>query len=156
MNKNDYPDDTIFFYEDPHYYLSNFSAFQVEWRGQVWPTVEHAYQAAKFIDTYPTLAEEIRLCRSAHVAMKFAHEFEDKIRPGWHSGAKADFMEQILRAKIAQHEYVRRKLLETGSQPLVENSPKDSYWGRGPDYQGQNMLGTIWMKLRTELIASQA
>jgi predicted NAD-dependent protein-ADP-ribosyltransferase YbiA (DUF1768 family) len=43
----------VLFYESQHYYLSNFSAFAVEWRGRVWPTSEHAYHASKFLDVAP-------------------------------------------------------------------------------------------------------
>ncbi len=60
------------FYEREFYVFSNFSSFQVEWRGRLWPTSEHAYQAAHFFDTAPKLVEEIYTARSAHDAFKIA------------------------------------------------------------------------------------
>ncbi|WP_411543268.1 NADAR domain-containing protein, partial [Escherichia coli] len=45
-----------------------------------------------------------------------------------------------------QHEYVRRKLLATGNRCLIENSWRDDFWGWGPNRDGKNMLGTLWMK----------
>jgi ribA/ribD-fused uncharacterized protein len=64
---------------------------------------------------------------------------------------KLGIMEEIIRAKVQQHDYVRIELLRTGDRELIENSPTDSYWGRGPDWQGQNHLGKLWMKLREEI-----
>jgi predicted NAD-dependent protein-ADP-ribosyltransferase YbiA (DUF1768 family) len=59
-------------------------------------------------------------------------------------------MEELLRQKFAQHEYVQTKLMETGDTPLVEDSPKDAFWGRGPDGNGLNHLGKLWEKIRAE------
>ena len=63
-------------------------------------------------------------------------------------------MLDILRAKVQQHEYVRRKLLATGDRELVENSWRDDFWGWGPNRDGQNKLGKLWMKVRAELRAA--
>jgi hypothetical protein len=64
---------------------------------------------------------------------------------------KVDVMRDILRAKVAQHEYVRRKLLATGDRELIEDSWRDDFWGWGPNRDGQNMLGKLWMEVRAEL-----
>ncbi len=40
--------------------------------------------------------------------------------------------------------------METGDRELIESSPIDSFWGWGPNKDGQNHLGKIWMKLRDE------
>ena len=42
-------------------------------------------------------------------------------------------------------------LLDTKDAELVENSPIDSYWGRGKDWNGENKLGKMLMKLREEI-----
>ncbi len=60
-------------------------------------------------------------------------------------------MKDILRAKVEQHEYVRRKLLETGDRELIEDSWRDDYWGWGPNKDGKNMLGRLWMEIRDEI-----
>lgn len=142
--------DKIFFYEGQWYFFSNFSSFMVHWRGVDWQTNEHAYQAAKFTDL--AIIEEIRSARSAHDALKIAHAHSNSEISNW-DDIKLEIMEGIVRAKLAQHPYVQRKLLETGDAEIVENSPIDSFWGRGPDWQGENHLGKIWMKLRAELRA---
>jgi ribA/ribD-fused uncharacterized protein len=140
----------IRFYEGPHYYLSNFSAFAIEVDGVRWMTVEHAYQAAKFLPEYDAIRKAIHDAPSAHEAKKIARANQAFVRPDW-SSAKLRVMETLLSLKARQHPYVHRKLLETGDARLIEDSPKDSFWGRGPDWQGENHLGKLWEKLRTEL-----
>ena len=144
--------DEVLFYEEKWYMFSNFSSFAVRWRDQDWMTVEHAYQASKFTDEVVRML--VASARSAHDSKKMARSHYDKIRPNW-TDIKLDIMAEILRAKLEQHPFVQQKLLETGDAIIMENSPKDSFWGRGPDWNGQNHLGTLWMKLRTELRAKQ-
>jgi hypothetical protein len=140
----------IGFYEREFYALSNFSSFQVDWRGRRWPTSEHAYQAAHFFATAPDLAERIFRARSAHDAFKLAKANADKAPADW-SNIKTGVMEDICRHKLKQNDYVRLKLLQTRDLPLVEDSPTDDFWGWGPNQNGRNELGKIWMKLRAEL-----
>jgi ribA/ribD-fused uncharacterized protein len=152
-------DQHVFFYEQDFYVLSNFSAFNLRWQGRTFPTSEHAYHWMKF----PTLTrdEEGRYVRdhifrapSAHEAFKLAERWKSLRRPDW-DAAKVDIMRDILRAKAAQHEYVRRKLLATGDRELIEDSWRDNFWGWGPNRDGQNMLGKLWMEVRAELRAAK-
>lgn len=140
----------IGFYEREFYIFSNFSSFQVEWRGRKWATSEHAYQAAHFFETAPELAEKIFHLPSAHEAFKLAKASGRFAPKNWEE-IKVGIMEDICRHKLAQHEYVRRKLLQTGNRPLVEDSPTDACWGWGPNRDGRNELGKVWMRLRDEL-----
>lgn len=142
------PGERILFYEGTKYFLSNFSSFKVRWRGVDWMTSEHAYQAAKFDD--PEIIDKIKNAVSAHDAKKIALANYDK-EIGNSSEIKINIMEEILRAKLTQHPYIQRKLRESGQCEIVENSPTDSFWGRGPDWKGQNWLGKLWMKLRAEI-----
>ena len=64
---------------------------------------------------------------------------------------KVEIMEELLRLKLEQNPYVKKKLLQTGNYLIVEDSPKDSFWGWGPNRDGNNQLGKLWMKLRDEL-----
>jgi len=142
-------EESLSFYEREFYVLSNFSSFQVEWHGRLWPTSEHAYQAAHFFETAPDLVYEIIKARSAHEAFKIAQTNADKAPADWDE-IKVRVMEEICWAKLVQHEYVQRKLMQTGDMPLIEDSPKDGFWGWGEDHQGRNELGKIWMRLRDE------
>lgn len=144
----------ICFYEQDFYVLSNFSAFNLYWKDMTFPTLEHAYHWEKFdpLDAKESrrAASEIWNAPSAHQAFKIAEARKAHRRPDW-DAVKVDIMRELLRAKIDQHEYVRRKLLATGDRELVENSWRDDFWGWGPNRDGQNMLGKLWMEVRTEL-----
>lgn len=140
----------IGFYEREFYVFSNFSSFQVEWRGRLWPTSEHAYQASHFFETAPDLVEKVFNSRSAHEAYKIAKANGDKAPKDWEE-IKVDIMLDICRHKLEQHPYVKQKLIATKDWPLVEDSPKDPFWGWGEDRKGRNELGKVWMKLRQEI-----
>ncbi len=141
----------VFFYEQDFYVLSNFSAFNVNVFGREFPTSEHAYHWKKFSETAPTIANRIRFERSAHDAFKSAEVYKADRREDWND-VKVHFMREILWAKVQQHEYVRRKLLQSETRELIENSWRDSFWGWGENRDGQNMLGKLWMEIRAELL----
>lgn len=141
----------IKFFQPRHYYLDNFSQFQVNISGIPFPTSEQAYQFLKFIDTDPKIAEKIKDCHSAHEAKAIADENVDKVRKNWDQ-LKLSAMEAVLRAKAEQNPYILEQLLKTGDATLVENSPFDSFWGWGPDKTGENHLGKLWMKIRDEYL----
>jgi ribA/ribD-fused uncharacterized protein len=146
----------VFFYEQEFYVLSNFSSFRILWGGFDFATSEHAYHYEKFKwrgELCEDIRYEIRSARSAHDAFKIAEARRIYRRPDW-DAVKVDIMRDILRAKAHQHEYVRRKLLETGDRELIENSWRDDFWGWGPNRDGKNMLGRLWMEIRAELRAA--
>jgi len=155
--------DRVRFYEHDFYPLSNFSAFNLEFASRVFPTSEHAYHWMKFSawgEPSPILPKEadsvayaIKDAESAHQAFKIAEAHKASRRPDW-DDVKLDVMRRILRAKVKQHEYVRRKLLATGERELVEDSWRDDFWGWGPNRDGKNMLGKLWMEIRAELRAA--
>lgn len=138
------------FYEREFFTFSNFSSFQVEWRGRIWQTSEHAYQAARYFEVAPQHVETIHGLPSAHAAYTFMRNNRATERASW-SDEKRDVMYDIVRHKLGQHAYVQSQLLRTGDALIVEDSPKDSFWGWGPDRKGRNELGKIWMELREEL-----
>jgi ribA/ribD-fused uncharacterized protein len=143
----------VFFYEQDFYVLSNFSAFQVVLEGHDFPTSEHAYHWFKFDgigQDGDDIADRIRLAPSAHEAFKIAERNKAFRRGDWDE-MKTNVMARILRAKVSQHEYVHRKLLATGDRELIEDSWRDDFWGWGPNRDGQNMLGKLWMEIRAEL-----
>lgn len=143
----------VCFYEHDFYPLSNFSAFALRWRDFHFQTSEAAYHFEKFVQDAGRGTElkwEILNAPSAHEAFKIAEENKGWRRKDWDS-VKVDIMRDILRTKAAQHEYVRRKLLATGARELVEDSWRDDFWGWGPNRDGQNMLGKLWMEIRADL-----
>ena len=135
------------FYPREFYTFDNFSSFQVVWKGVHWATSEHAYQASHFFETAPDLAGQIRDAMSAHDAFKLAKANAHKAPKNW-SDIKVGIMEEIVRCKLEQNTYIQEKLRQTGEVLIVEDSPKDDFWGWGPNRDGRNELGKIWMRLR--------
>lgn len=144
-------DTQVFFYGSEFYVLSNFSSFRLDWQAHDFDTAEHAYHWAKFLDAQ-TIRVEIMAARSAHQAFQIAQRNKNLRRADWDE-IKVDTMRDILRAKVTQHPYVRKKLLETGDRDLIEDSWRDDFWGWGPNRDGENMLGKLWMDIRTDLRA---
>ena len=143
--------DVIGFYPREFYCLDNFSSFKVEWDGYLYASLEEAYQTAKFLKSAPEIAEKIKKSHSAHEAQKIAFANKDKVRSDWQE-VKLTIMEELLRKKLQQNPYVKQKLLQTKDYIIVEDSPKDNFWGWGKDRTGENHLGKLWMKLRDELL----
>lgn len=147
--------DQVFFYEQDFYVLSNFSSFEIEWSGFTFKSSEHLYHWLRFslsddLHGNEIVARRVMNARSAHDAFKIAQENKAHQLSGWNT-VKVGFMRRILRRKADQHEYVRRKLLATGDRELIENSWRDDFWGWGPNRDGRNMLGKLWMEVRAEL-----
>lgn len=111
-------------------------------------TVEHAYQAAIYTDE--EIRERIAIARSAHDARLIGREYKHLRRKDW-ATAKVRVMEELFRAKVAQHSYVREKILASGNREIIKNVPDDSFWGWGADHQGENRMGKMWMMIRKEL-----
>lgn len=150
-------DKQVFFYEQEFYVLSNFAAFNLNYGGMVFQTSEHAYHYLRFAGDSTTrilIRDRIRNAPSAHEAFRLAQEYKGWQIPEWND-VKVEVMLDIIRKKAKQHEYVRRKLLETGSREIIEDSWRDSFWGWGPNKDGQNMLGKLWMRVRADLIAER-
>jgi len=147
-------DNQIFFYEQDFYIFSNFSAFRLQMSGEDFDTSEAAYHWHRF-HMHPGIQRSIRLAPSAHEAFKIAQENKPVQDAGW-DDRKVGIMKLILLAKVNQHEYVSRKLLATGNRELIEDSWRDDFWGWGPNKDGKNMLGKLWMEVRDHLRLSRA
>ncbi len=126
--------------------LAPFSAHEVEIDGVVYKTAEHAYQA-------------LRVAPEARPAVTAARSPMDAWREGQKckaAGAVIDYnkyelMERIFRAKLTQHDDVKQVLFATGNRELLKVYDTDYDWGTGADMTGENNMGKLWMKLRTEL-----
>jgi len=131
-------------------WLSNFSPHGFTVGGEYWPTVEHFFQAAKFLgDEALEHRNRIRLSGSPKQAKALGQSRKHKLRPDWED-AKEQVMLVALRAKFSMPD-LREKLLATGDRPLIEASRFDRYWGAGRDGRGKNRLGVLIMEVRAEL-----
>ena len=142
----------IYFYTPRYYAFDNLSAYSIDLWGHTFATTEHAYQWKKFSESHPEIAAEILTANSAYLTKKIADAHKDMVDPKWYE-ERVGVMEEIIKAKIDQHEQIARLLVETKEKEIYENSPTDYFWGVGEDGTGENQLGKIWMKLREELIS---
>jgi ribA/ribD-fused uncharacterized protein len=127
--------------------LSPFSAHEIELEGVVYKTAEHAYQALRVV---PQARSAIECARSPMDAWREGQKCKERVEVLVDHDKDA-LMEQIFRAKLAQHADVREVLQATGDRELLKVYDTDYYWGTGADGSGENKMGTLWMKLREEL-----
>ena len=135
-------------FEDTYRFLSNFYGAPVEFEGLTYPSVEHAFVAAK------TLAESERV-HISHIGTARevkAYGRKLKLRPDWEQ-VKLSIMEDLVRQKFTRHENLWAALTSTGDQELIEgNWWGDTFWGIDlKTRKGENHLGKILMKVRSEL-----
>lgn len=126
-------------------FLSNFYPARIEFEGRIYPTLEHAFQAAKFDD--PKQIEFVRIAPKASDAKKRGHMFPARV--DWDS-LKLSVMEKLVMMKFSR-EPLKSMLLATGEAELIEgNWWGDIYWGVC-DGVGENNLGKILMETRKQL-----
>ena len=141
--------DPITEFTGKYHFLSNFAVAELVWDNMLWPTAEHAYQAAKTLDKQSRL--NIAHLGSAGQAKRAGKTLV--LRPNWDS-IKFDIMKDIVRAKFVQNPDLATLLLDTGDAILEEgNTWHDRIWGICPPRSGHgtNWLGVILMEVREEL-----
>lgn len=161
-----YESTIIFFYKtwDPYGAFSNFSPHAIQMPDDngdyvTWSSVEHYYQAHKFIGVDDPLAqdcvEKIKLVRSpeeaARIGRLLQRKFPDLVRSDW-DNIKIDVMYRALKCKFSIYPHLNSLLLSTAGSVLVEASPHDLFWGGGREGEGLNYLGRLLMQLRSEFL----
>ena len=135
-------------FHGPHAFLSNFAASPVVLDGETYPTVEHAFQAAKTFD--PEQRQMIRDANTPATAKRLGRRVT--LRPDWEQ-VKFDIMRGLLQQKFADPD-LRQALLDTGEAELIEgNTWNDRTWGkvlRQGKWVGKNWLGELLMAIRAE------
>lgn len=128
-------------------FLSNFWPVQVDLDGVLYPSVEHAYQAAKTLD--PVEREKLREAVSPGSAKRLGRSLT--IRPDWDDATRLKVMRPLLAQKFLT-EPLRTWLMLTGRVEIAEgNTWGDTFWGRIPNGTGSNHLGKMLMEIRTDL-----
>lgn len=131
-----------------HRFLSNFYPVTIIFRGQKYPSVEHAYMSAKCDDpkwkmtcqsTDMSAGEIKRLGRNVDLVSDW-EEIKDNV------------MRVCLFHKFSQTKF-KDLLLATGDQLLFEgNDWGDKYWGiDNKTGEGLNKLGKLLMDIRADL-----
>lgn len=127
------------FKTDEYKFLMNGYACGVHLDDVIYPSVEHAFQAAK------TLSVDIRNKIFAAVDAKEAKKIGKGLilRSGW-DDMREDIMSSLLKEKFWKS-YFRMKLLQTQDAELVAGG--DKFWGKAHGV-GENRLGKLLMKIR--------
>lgn len=139
------------FQYEPYRFLSNFWPAPVVLDGSCYPTVEHAYQAAKSAD--PAYRARVNAARSPGEAKRIGRTAT--LLPYWEAPFKIDVMRGLLAQKFAQA-IASSQLEATGDAHLVEgNHWGDKFWGVC-DGDGLNWLGRLLMEQRDQIRGRRA
>lgn len=137
------------FIEDRCMWLSPFSAHRIEIWGEAFPTLEHAYQWSR-VGPSPE-RDAIKNAPSPFAAWKIGQACKDRPDLQMEGFDKVATMEELYRAKLAQHPELVEILRESGHRPIHKVFATDYFWGTGADGSGENIMGKLLMKLREEL-----
>lgn len=138
--------------------FSNMSPHPIVFEGKTYPTSEHLFQVLRFVAGSP-IREEIRLIKSPMAAKIHAKNHVSQMLVVPQSDTDLDNMRLCLQLKIDQHLEIRKMLLDSGTEEIVEDVSKrmrgsGPFWGKGlvdGVWTGQNMLGVLWMELREKI-----
>ena len=143
--------------------FSNFTLSPIKFKGRVYPSGEHLFQALKH-SYNPSFMEEIRKAAtkktnkpSPAIAKKLGRKYrltKDQIET-WNK-VKYKKMLQVLEKKFTQNKEMGKILKDTKNAELKENAPWDSWWGIGKNEKGKNMLGKALMEIRDKRSRSRS
>lgn len=142
-------DAPINFIEDHFMWLSPFSAHRLEIWGETFPTLEHAYQWSR-VAPGPE-RDAIKNAPSPFKAWEMGQACKERPDLQVKGFDKVAVMEELYRAKLAQHPELVEILRESGDREIHKVFATDYFWGTGADGSGQNVMGRLLMKLRSEL-----
>ena len=134
-------------FRGPYRFLSNFILCDIWLDSIKYPSVEHAYQAAKTLNK--TQRHFIRTANSAGEAKRRGQKAT--LRIDWED-IKISVMEDLVKQKFT-HPELKKQLLATGDKFLQEgNNWHDTFWGIDLKRNtGFNHLGRILMKVRGQI-----
>lgn len=140
---------SITHFNGENFFLSNAAPSKVILDGEAYPTVEHAFQAAR--TTNEVEREAIRYAVTPDDARRLGRKCTERM--GWEQ-YQMSVMWNLLEQKFS-HPELRAKLLATGDTELIEgNIWDDRFWGsvriKG-QWVGDNHLGRLLMRLRAQL-----
>jgi ribA/ribD-fused uncharacterized protein len=142
-------------FQDGYRFLSNFWPCLIEWEGLLYPTLEHAYAASKTNDT--SIKSQIRSCATPGDAKEYLASHQLKPDVAWTNEKKLAVMEALLLIKFGgQDPLLTKALMTTQDTELIEgNDWDDRFWGVC-NGEGENNLGKLLMRVRTQLFHEKA
>lgn len=147
--------------KEPSGWLSCMSAHPVEYNGQKYRTVEALFQVLRF-EGHSEIQKEIQDCKSPIRAKCIARRERARLNrvENWdYAESDRPLMKFCLKLKLGQHPDLKQKLIKTGDAIIIEDCTTHDreaarIWGQvnvNCNWVGQNVLGQLWMELRTEL-----
>ncbi|KAF8460861.1 hypothetical protein DFH94DRAFT_700190 [Russula ochroleuca] len=125
------------------------SPHSVVYEDDLYPTALHLFEARKFLDHRPDLAEQIRRCSRVEEVTAISAQLAEFTRRDWGNVALST-MDDVLYLKFRQHGELRALLLNTYPTDLVYVESGDPFWGDGAG-AGMNQLGQSLMRVREQL-----
>ena len=104
---------TVKQFQDEYRFLSNFYMAEVEYEGTMYPSSEHAYQAAKQFDQ--EFRDKVKNLKTPGLAKRAGRGA--KLRPDWEK-KKIGIMTEIVRDKFTRHQDLASRLVGTGDDVL--------------------------------------
>ncbi|KAJ7604668.1 hypothetical protein DFH06DRAFT_274695 [Mycena polygramma] len=133
--------------KDQYHGLSTRSPHPVEYSGKLYPTCEHLFQAFKFMDNRPDIAESVRTVSKSPLTFSEAHV--EHQHPDWER-MRVSKMEIAVWHKFCQHPELKGLLLGTGDAQLLHFTTGE-FWGVGKDDNGRNEYGRVLERVRSSL-----
>eukprot|EP00913_Durusdinium_trenchii_P020507 g19265.t1 len=138
-------------FQGPYKFLSNFFWSELDFQGLRYPSVEHAFQAAKLVENqqrvaYGFTSPSLSFGEAKRLGRQVA------LRKDWKE-IREEVMAECLLAKFENPD-LRKQLLSTGDRELVDghSGSPDLIWGYHiPSKKGENRLGILLMELRSKL-----
>ena len=124
--------------------------YKIVVNGHVFLTSEALYQCCRFPD-HPHIQKQIMFQKSPMTAKDISRSFLYLSRADWDL-MRIRIMRWCIYAKLVCNWYSFGDLLDsTGDKDIVEDSPKDTFWGatwNGSYFLGTNALGRLLMQAR--------
>ena len=138
-------------FKPPYDFLSNFYPCQIRYDELVFPSVEHAFQAAKTNNINERVLIQQQLTPGK--AKRFGRKVT--LRPNWEN-IKKSIMFELVYHKFSKID-LQNQLLRTRNNYIQEgNHWNDTFWGVNlKTGEGENWLGKILMKVRLSYKISQ-
>lgn len=114
----------------------------------MYATSEHYFQSQKFAGTQ--IEENVRQCKRPNDAAAMGRDRKNSLRKDWDS-IRDNVMREVVYTKFVQHDDLKKILLSTGDEKLIEHTGNDNYWADGGNGSGKNMLGIILMETRERI-----
>lgn len=136
-------------------WLGNMAPYPITHNNMRYKTTEALFQALRFDDA--DVIKAIIETPSPMTAKMIAKKYKNKMIIEKFSDTDIDNMQLCLRLKTEQHPNLMQALIDTGDRLIVEDTTyrkRVCKWGAkliDGAWVGENMLGKLWMELRTEL-----